>query len=155
MTDSKSIAKVFTIFGYVFLIPASFLILVPTYLFFMFVSTSDFKAAIVALLGIAAYMFGVLLFVGYRKHSKGNLEERKIIPLWLGTLVFNISLILPLIYLVFQEFPLTKIWQTEVKIRSFGIVGAVFTGILIWQSAAIWLSIQALIYEARNDQKYR
>lgn len=87
-TFSQKAALIFEVVGYALLIPATLSILL-TLIFPFLIFIPLFFTAI-----------GVVLLVGYYKHSRGLLGKGKIIPLWLATLLFNGLPLLPVLKFV-------------------------------------------------------
>lgn len=120
---SEKIARVFEVVGYILLLPASLAVLVSAMFIFPLIIS-------VPLFGI-----GLTLLVGYAKHSRGNLDEGKILPLWIATFLFNF---LPLLVPAYQYYS-----NADGRFESVGL----FSGLLIfWWIIACCLSLTA-IYE--------
>lgn len=121
---SEKIARVFEIVGYFQLIPAILLVILSALLVFPL------------LISIPVFGIGLTLFVGYIKHSRGNLSKGKISPLWFATFLFNF---IPLLFSAIKYF----------NNESVTIGNAVFVyGLLIfWWVIACCLSFTAFYDE--------
>ncbi len=123
---SEKIARVFEIVGYILLVPAALAVLVSAMVIFPLIIS-------VPLFGI-----GLSLFVGYAKHSRGNLNESRILPLWIATFLFNF---LPLLIPAYQHYS-----NTDERFESVGL----FSGLLIfWWIIACCLSLTAIYDESK------
>lgn len=90
MNYSQKVAVVFEISGYILIIPSLFLMVIP--LFGVLGGIAAFSPVIVfwSLIPLVFFVLGVALFVGYIKHTRGNLIENKILPMWFGTIFINL-----------------------------------------------------------------
>lgn len=86
-TYSQKVARAFEIADYILLIPAGFGVLLATLIFSPF-----------TLLVYGFFIAGVVLLVGYYKHSRGKLGEDHISALWIATAVYNSILLLPCLF---------------------------------------------------------
>lgn len=121
---SQKIARVFEIVGYFQLIPAILLVILSALIIFPL------------LISIPIFGIGLTLFIGYIRHSRGNLSKGKILPLWFATFSFNF---IPLLYAAIKYF----------KNEPVTLGGAVFVyGLLIfWWIIACTLSLTAIYDE--------
>lgn len=97
-TVSQTIARIFEIVGYLWLAPSIISLFIPVVYSIMFLFMGH--AAGLAVLAVIAGIFGagVFLLVGYYRHSRDYLGEDKILPLWFGTLLFNLIFLLSAVY---------------------------------------------------------
>ncbi|MEO6588294.1 MAG: hypothetical protein ABIP06_03105 [Pyrinomonadaceae bacterium] len=140
---SEKIAQVFKIVGCLFLILVLPSLIVPVIYFFGGFVSLQMMACLIALILISVFGIGFILFVGYAKHASGILEENKILPLWIGTFLYNI---LPLILVIYQLITnVNKTYRSEV----FGVVYVLLS---FWWIAAVCLSLTAIYDELKyND----
>ncbi len=120
---SEKIARVFEIVGYLQLIPAIPLVVLSAIFIFPL------------LISVPVFGIGLMLFVGYVKHSHATLSEGKILPLWTATFIFNF---LPLLYLAFQYYSSNEI--------SDGL-GFFIALMIFWWIMACCLSLTAIYDE--------
>ncbi len=150
MTHSQTIAKIFAFVGYILIIPTSFIafFLLLALIYGLFLPSPEvFGAAFISLL---IYTFGLILFIGYHKHKRGKLAEGKIIPLWIGTIVFNFLLAAPQLWNIF--FTLSIQEMNEALIQS-GVFGGVYLVLLLWQVLAVFMGINALINQIQINRR--
>src|SRR5688572_23218851 len=83
-TYSQKIARVFEIADYILLVPATFGVLA---------ATLGFNG--VTLIIYVVFIVGLILLIGYRRHWRGNLSPENLTALWIGTIVYNLILLLP------------------------------------------------------------
>lgn len=89
-TYSQKVARVFEIIDYFMLLPAAI-----GFLFgFAFIASNP----LYTLLLYSFLIIGIVLLVGYFKHSRGNLDEKYFSALWLTTAGYNLVLLLPVLY---------------------------------------------------------
>jgi hypothetical protein len=138
-TYSPMIARFFEIVDYLLLIPATFgLILASTI-------PSWFTVIIWTI-----FLSGVLLLVGYFKHSRDRLNEKYVPALWIGTFFYNLIFLL-LLFSLFVVIMLAKQSVTgEITIQ----ILTALTLCAFWWLAAIALSALAL-RNFKSTQKYR
>lgn len=87
---------------------------------------------------------GVALLIGYKRHSEGRLAVEYRVPLWLGSIVFNVCP-LAAAFLYAARTPFSKlVADGTVALAPFAI----------WWAAVVIVSIVAL-FEHREDQKTR
>ena len=94
MTYSQKVARAFEIADYFLLIPAILGVLV---------ATSLVKIMIVSLAIYGVILIGLILMVGYFKHSRGRLSKEWVLRLWIGSAVYNFGLLMPLIYFIYFQ----------------------------------------------------
>lgn len=143
-TYSQKVARVFEIFNYFLIIPATLGALLATLLLA--------GAAWFTLLIYTIYGIGLALFVGYFRHSRGKLDEQKIPLLWITTAIYNFVLLLPCLFYVAMWF------QNETWVRppAHGASKDSFMYFLISLSivsgylAAVIFSMRAYYFEKRK-----
>ena len=121
---SEKIARVFEIVGYILLIPTIPLVVFSALFIFPL------------LISIPVFGIGLTLFAGYVKHSRGNLDESKIVILWIATFLFNF---LPLLFLATRYYSNAK--------DSFENVGFFSILLIFWWISACCLSLTAFYDE--------
>lgn len=137
-TFSQKAAHVFEIVCYVLLIPAVISILYTLFTFWVLVFIPFTITAI-----------GVVLLAGYRKHSRGKMEENASI-LWLGTFIFNAIPLTPIFYQVifnpdrYKNTNLGDILQPPVLF---------FLLLTLWWIIAVSISITLIWDEIRKNWK--
>ncbi len=89
------------------------------------------------------------MLLGYRKHSRGELSEGKIMPLWIGTAVFNFVLLIPQ-FLLLSNLPSFN--EINLSIQSSGVFGSLYLSMVIWQMLAVVLSISAIVSEVSTNR---
>lgn len=89
-TYSQKVARVFEIVDYFMLVPAGIGGLVGLAM----IQHRPFYA----LLLFGFLIAGIVLMVGYFKHSRGTLDERRFSALWITSAVYNFLLLLPVLY---------------------------------------------------------
>jgi hypothetical protein len=89
-TYSQKVARVFEVIDYFLLLPAAFGALVGL--------VSFPYSPLFALLLYGVLSVGIVLLVGYFKHSRGRLDEKYSGALWLTTAVYNFVFLLPVLY---------------------------------------------------------
>jgi hypothetical protein len=133
MTQSQSIAKVFTFAGYIFIVPG-FLAALSSILTLGFSPVIPFVA-------IFIFGFGVCLLIGYRRHSRGYLSREKIIPLWVGTFVYNLLFFVPQVWIAIRSENFSDLMKSSSESE---FIGAIFFSIAMWQLVAILLATYAI-----------
>ncbi len=131
-TYSQKIARVFEIADYILLLPAIFGVLMATLMF---------GGATLIVYGI--FTGGVILLVGYRRHSRGNLSPENLTALWLGSAIYNFILLLPCLL------GASKVLQSgfsEETVFYFPVLLGVVFGYL----AAVISSLKAYSFEKRR-----
>jgi hypothetical protein len=149
MTASEKIARAFEIVGYLWLAPSIISLIYPFLLSIGLILSGSPAGIGLLLIPLVIFGFGVFLLMQYYRHSRGLLGEDMIIPLWAGTLVFNLLLFAPVAYGFFKLPKTPRHSSGEHNLFNFG------WGLLaVWLAAAILMSLTALISRFRN-QKYR
>lgn len=121
---SEKIARVFEIAGYVLIIPGILGVIVSAILI------------IPLLISVPIFTIGLVLFIGYIKHSRGNLDESKVSILWVATFIFNL---LPLLYMVSQFFSYGSMALASINVFSVPLI--------LWWIIACCLSFTAFYDE--------
>ena len=98
MTVSQKIARVFEIVGYFWLVPSAISLFLPLLYSIMFIVTGNAAGIVGLAIIMGIFGIGIFLLVKYYQHSRGLLDEEKILPLWFGTLIFNSILLSPVVY---------------------------------------------------------
>lgn len=141
-TFSQKVARAFEIADYVLLIPAALGVLLATLLIG--------AAPWFTLLIYGTFILGVVLLVGYFKHSRGRLDEKHISALWIATAVYNTVLLLPYLFYAiffFQSLSLDNSMPGDAwKALTLNLV------IISGYVTAIILSLKAYSFE--KNQKY-
>ncbi|HLM03316.1 MAG TPA: hypothetical protein VK400_19845 [Pyrinomonadaceae bacterium] len=147
-TVSEKIARTFEIAGCLWLVPALISLIAPTLFSIAFVLGGNPLDAFFAAIPFLMFCAGLFLLVLYYRHSRGRLGEGKIIPLWTATFFFNLLFFLSSVYIFFSlpETPRPYSGGHRFFIFFFGLA-------ILWQAAAVLLSVTALISEVKN-QKY-
>jgi hypothetical protein len=134
-TYSQKIARVFEITNY-FMVTAMVIltgtaILTGIVIFFI-------PALIVILIFCVA---GIVLGIKYIKHSRGELDEEKILGMWVGTIFLNALPFLTNIYIFYKDF--SSLSKCSYR-QDFGIFTLIWMILMIWWSLAVILSITAI-----------
>ena len=141
-TVSQKIARVFEIVDYILLVPSL------AGLFFGLMMLGSGDAGIFGLGIFVVFTIGIILLVGYFKHSRGTLSKAKTRNLWIGTIVFNGIFLLPSLYYLFINSV-----ENGSRNQLGDILISPYGWIIGWWTIAIGGSIIALGYS--DDQKYR
>jgi hypothetical protein len=149
MTASQKIARVFEIVGYLWLTPSIISLLYPVIFSIALVLSGNLAGIFISIIPLAIFGLGTVLLVQYYRHSRGLLAEDKIIPLWAGTLVFNLLISLLPAYGFYSTLRFRQHYHPNQDIFIFG-----WGLLIVWWAAAILMSITAIMSEIKN-QKYR
>jgi branched-subunit amino acid transport protein AzlD len=147
-TASQKIAGVFEIAGYLWLTPSVISLLYPLLALIGCIVTASVTGVLFLAIPFLIFGAGVFLLVQYYRHSRGLLGEGKINALWVGTLVFNLLFLLPSAY-GFYSIPKARYHNGGQEIFI-----VVWSALILWWSAAVLMSITALMSRFRR-QKYR
>ena len=134
-TYSQKVARAFEIADYILLIPAILGAVLAT-----------LTASVLALAVYAVFVVGVILLVGYYKHSRGRLDESYFSALWIGTAIYNLIFLLPCLYYA------STLLQSRVDGNWLNSNGD-FLFILLFVSgyfAAVIFSLKAHFFEKRK-----
>ena len=143
MNYSQKAARVFEIVDYILLLPAGFGVLVAS----LFV----FAAPAFALMIWTIAGFGIWLLVGYFKHSRGRLSERKVSLLWLGTICYNS---IPLLWVGFYVWKYID-WSIVRSLRDGNLGGGWFwLTLAVWWATAVFVPANALYKNYRQAEKF-
>ena len=132
-TVSQKIARVFEIVDYILLVPSI------VGLFFGLLMIGRSGSAMFGVGIIAIFTIGVILLVGYFKHSRGRLSDNRVRALWIGTIVFNGIFLAPSLYFTFLNAV-----ETNSRNDSYEIIFSPYGWIFGWWTIAIGGSIIAL-----------
>jgi hypothetical protein len=94
-TYSQKVSRVFEIICYLLLIPTFVSLIYPFIMFVSGLTSGQGELALIGLLPFAIVGVGIALLIGYYKHSRGFLEEKKVPALWMTTAIYNLLLLLP------------------------------------------------------------
>ncbi|HEY8559568.1 MAG TPA: hypothetical protein VIL74_04130 [Pyrinomonadaceae bacterium] len=92
---SQNVAGIFETLSYLMLLPAAAGLFFASGLILWGIKDRNTETV---LFGLAPYLFaciGVTLLVGYCKHARGRLAEKRVAVLWTATMVYNFLLLLP------------------------------------------------------------
>lgn len=118
-TASQIIARIFEIAGYLWLVPSLIMLFYALLVLIVCLFAFSPVGVLFSSIPFLLFGFGVFLLVKYRQHSRGLLDDEKILPLWFGTLIFNLLFLLPAIYFfnsipapeyIYGERPLIGLW---------------------------------------------
>ncbi|HEX8368668.1 MAG TPA: hypothetical protein VF604_09015 [Pyrinomonadaceae bacterium] len=150
MTASEKIAGVFEIAGYLWLLPSTISLLYPLIFFIGSLIGASVPSLLLSAIPFLLFGAGAFLPVQYYRHSRGLLGAEKITALRVGTLVFNLLFLLPSVYGFYSVSADRRHYQRseqDIFIFAWGLL-------IVWWSAAVLLSITALMSQFKN-QKYR
>ncbi len=108
------------------------------------------------MLGI--FIFGISLLVGYFKHSRNELEKKRVDRLWIKTIVFNAIFFFPAFYLHFQCWLTERCYtdwlnQSANELKTFGESSTEFLLLTVWWGIATFLPFTALFSIKNNDAR--
>jgi hypothetical protein len=149
-TFSQKVARIFEIVGYVMLLPSIISLIYPLLMLLASIASLRFELFLYCSIPFILFGIGTTLLVGYFKHSRGILDERKIIPLWGGTFFFNCLFLVPTFYFSFGWLTNVRDFQTEQFSNPFVLV---YLAVFFWWFCAVFLSVVAAVSVFRN-QKY-
>jgi hypothetical protein len=156
-TVSQKIARVFEIAGYLWLLPSTVSLIFPVMFAIMAILAGNPSGLIALAVIFGIFGAGVFLLVNYYRHSRGWLDEEKILPLWFGTLVFNLIFLSPVIYF-YWSMPSPDYGYHDSQIVTYNSSQIII--LLMWLLPPFWwttaalLSGVAIVSEIWN-QKYR
>jgi hypothetical protein len=151
-TFSQKAARILEIAAYLLLVPAtawwflSFILVIGVVASFRLehFPYQIFDNLIPVIIPSLIYSLGVLLLTGYFKHSRGTLGENKIIPLWIGTFLYNLS---PLLAVIYQIVVMPGDFQ-NIDFKQFLSPYAVLSlSLVLWWIIAVLLSAGAIYSE--------
>ncbi len=96
MNYSQKVARFFEICGYILL----FSVLVVILCFALSVVYLLLFLPFLLLIFIPIFAAGFVLFIGCFEHSRGNLDEGKILHLWVWKIIFNLLPLIVTVYLI-------------------------------------------------------
>jgi hypothetical protein len=94
-TYSQKVARVFEIICYLLLVPTFVSLIYPFMMVIIGLASGRGDLALISLLPFTIVGIGIALLVGYYKHSRGLLDEKKVPALWMTTAIYNLLLLLP------------------------------------------------------------
>lgn len=152
-TYSQQVARVFEIAGYVMF---SLALIYPLYLMrfsgplgiLIYIIYLFIFLIIPLLIPVFLIGAGTILFVKYCKHSRGRLDEEKVIPMWSGTFFFNLILLLPAGYLYYSRYFIDERFVSDPL--ADGYVFLFFTALVVWLEFAVALSATAAFSEIKK-----
>jgi hypothetical protein len=147
-TVSEKIALVFEIAGYLWLVPSLISLFYPLLLLLGSIFTLSALGIFISAIPFLIFGLGVFFLMQYYRHSRGLLGAKAIFALWVGTLAFNLLLLLPSVYVLHasQESGHYKNAEPDIFTLVWGVL-------ILWWSAAVLLSVTAIIGELKA-QKY-
>ena len=143
MNYSQKIARTFEIADYFLLVPAGFGVFAAS----MLIKDAPWFTFLI----YAIFVLGFVLLVGYFKHSRGRLEEKRVRALWIATAVYNGILLLPAAAMMF--FFLRESTLHYKSIADFWSPMAINFAVVSGYLTTIFLSVKAYRFE-KNNQKY-
>jgi hypothetical protein len=144
MNYSQKAARVFEIVDYILLIPAALGVLVASLMVF---SVPLFTLVIWTIAG-----FGVALLIGYCRHSRGRLSERKVSMLWFGTIFYNSIPMMFAAYFVYKYF--TSAYEAISYEHIEPLWWLVWGTLAAWWTTAVFVPANALYQNYKANQKY-
>lgn len=159
-TFSQKAARVFEIIGYLLIVPATLLWLLSFLLVLGMLNSlrlenfhhQTFDNLLPLLIPSIIYSLGILLLVGYFKHSRGTLSENKIIPLWIGTLFYNLP---PLLAVIYQIIIMPNNYHNIDFQELLSPYVLLSLSLVVWWVIAIVLSIGAIYNELTEYKNFR
>jgi hypothetical protein len=148
-TVSEKIAGLFAVVGFMLLIPSALSMIFPAMFLIVSVTQPNVYAFLFGLIPLLLFGSGVVLLVKYYKHSRGLLDEDKILPMWFGSLAYNLMFLLPTAY-----FCIKTAGENDDR-QSPDNTGLLICGLIVtWWITAVLLSVAAIISELKTNQKY-
>lgn len=151
-TFSQKAARVFEVVGYLLLVPAILSLIFPFMMAIASLASLQIHLFVMILIPFFIFGLGIILLGGYFKHSRGTLDEDKIIPLWGGTLVYNVLPLLPVFYQIFMKSDEFHHFRYQQLFSPFALF---YIFLILWWIVAVSLSIGAIFSELRENQQYR
>jgi hypothetical protein len=141
---SQKVARIFEIVDYLMLVPAG----IGALFGLVMIANRPFYAMLL----YGFLIVGIILLVGYFKHSRGKLDERYFSALWVTSAIYNFLLLLPSLYfaatlLEEKSFRDLKGRLDAGKIIIFLILGSIVFSYL----AAVTSSLKAYSFERRKN----
>lgn len=147
-TYSQKVARVFEIICYVLLAPTFLSLIYPVVFIIGGMLEGSVKMVSLGFIPFLIVVPGMILLVGYFKHSRGRLDEKYSSVLWLTTAVYNFLLFLPWLYycsVLLQESNFRGYYGNGALLSFLFTLGMVFGYI-----AAITFSLKAFSFEKRR-----
>lgn len=151
-TFSQKAAGVFEVVGYLLLVPAILSLIFPFMMFIASLASLQIQLFVMSLTPFFIFGLGIILLGGYIKHSRGTLDEEKIIPLWGGTLIYNVLPLLPVFYQIFMKSDEFHDYSYQQFLSPFALF-CIF--LVFWWIVAVSLSIGAIYSKLTENQQYR
>ena len=151
-TFSQKAARVFEVAGYLLLVPAILSLIYPFIMVIASLVSLQIQIFVMSLIPFFIFGLGSILLGGYIKHSRGTLDEDKIIPLWGGTLVYNVLPLLPVFYQIFMKSDEFHNYSFQQLLSPYALF-CIF--LALWWIVAVSLSIGAIFSELTENQQYR
>ena len=145
-TYSQKVARVFEIICCILLIPTCFGLIYPVFFIIGGLMGGNTEVFLYGLLPFIIVGVGVVLLVGYFKHSRGRLDEKYISTLWMGTAVYNFLLLLPFLYAVADGLQSGKDFIRDGNLTTLFIVLSIISGYI----SAIIFALKARAFENRK-----
>lgn len=141
---SEKIATVFVFVGILLLLPAIPAMIPAVLIMLLGIFTAQIEVFGLGLIPVLIFGIGIIMFVGYSRHSSGTLDEAKILPLWFGTLVYNgLPLFITLLVLIVRD------EYREKAAENFGFFSCLT---LCWWITAACLSLTAIYDEFESGK---
>jgi hypothetical protein len=105
------------------------------------------------LIALLIVVVSLIFLVKYFRHARGMLDDEKIIPLWSGTFLYNLLLLIPIFnfyyhhYFTFTGFDYGPLSENRVFLF--------LTVFQAWLAVAMVLSVCALVSEIKNNDNAR
>lgn len=140
-TLSQKIARIFEVIGFILMIPGSIGTLLILYLCLI---NPLFLAALIVPVS------GFILLIGYFKHSRGTINEKRIFPLWIGTFLYNLMFLLPTAVYFYNQYTaeIVSYYAPNNPDLSFTLSLGFLT---VWWMSSILLSIIAMRSEINES----
>ena len=143
-TYSQKVARIFEIVDYILLAPAGIGALVGMALLL----SGQIPYAFLLFVFLA---IGIILLVGYFKHSRGRLDEESVGMLWLTTVIYNSLLLLPFLFWAASILQGDGLRGYEGRLDGGKLAGfLILLGIISGYLSAIILAIRAFSFEKRK-----
>lgn len=151
-TFSQKAARVFEVAGYLLLVPAILSLIFPFMMVIASLASLQIQIFVMCLIPFFIFGLGIILLDGYIKHSRGTLDEEKIILLWGGTILYNVLPLLPVFYQIFMKSDEFHYFNYQQLLSPYALF-CIF--LVLWWIVAVSLSIGAIFSELRENQQYR
>jgi hypothetical protein len=139
-TYSQKVAGAFEIVDYFLLLPTGLGALMATFLLA--------QSPMFALTIYAVIILGIVLLVGYFKHSRNTLDSKYISALWMTTAVYNFVFLLPTLYWV------ATMYQ-DIKYENLSNGGAVTFFLICLSAVFAYITAIILSLKAFSIERYK